>query len=153
MNVDVPGPESDWFDAPTTVHPNPNPAWQTSMWWYIAGLFREVAGLSPSLEAVASRLRLRIEQGWEDLGSVDVAMVQIDGVHFALHRMRDSASKDTIVSVIRDTEEDEAAIDILLTALGVGREALTFRGDPRGGEVEWLPLDPPAQAPPPAGAG
>ncbi|MFI0219726.1 hypothetical protein [Streptomyces lydicus] len=101
------------------------------MWWYIAGLFREVAGIAPSLEAVAGRLKLTTERGWEELGSVDVAMIQIRGVHFALHRMENSPMTDTIVSVIKETEDDEAAIDILLAALGIGREALTFRGNLR----------------------
>ncbi|WP_189965317.1 hypothetical protein [Streptomyces avidinii] len=44
------------------------------------------------------------------------------------------------MSVIQDTEGDEAAIDILLTALGVGREVLTFRGSLRSGDIEWLPV-------------
>ncbi|MFB7453326.1 hypothetical protein [Streptomyces sp. NPDC056194] len=139
MNFNVPGPEADWLDAPVSAGANPNPAWQTSMWWYISGLFRVVAGLAPSLDSVAGRLKLTTERGWEELCSVDVAMVQIRGVHFALHRMEDSPMTDTIVSVINETEDDEAAIAILLAALGVGREAMTFRGDLRSGEVAWLP--------------
>ncbi|WP_327425462.1 hypothetical protein OG963_00895 [Streptomyces sp. NBC_01707] len=141
MNFDVPGPEAGWLDAPVSACANPNPAWQTSMWWYISGLFRVVAGLAPSLDAVAGRLKLTTERGWEELSPVDVAMIQIRGVHFALHRMEYSPMTDTIVSVINETDDDEAAIDILLDALGIGREALTFRGDLRRGddEVEWLP--------------
>ncbi len=109
------------------------------MWWYISGLFRVVAGLAPSLDSVAGRLKLTTERGWEELSPVDVAMIQIRGVHFALHRMEYSPMTDTIVSVIKETDDDEAAINILLDALGIGREALTFRGDLRSGEVEWLP--------------
>ncbi|GHE73611.1 hypothetical protein GCM10017778_68630 [Streptomyces vinaceus] len=125
--------------APTSK--NPNPAWQTSMWWYVSGLFRVVAGLAPSLDSVAGRLKLTTERGWEELSPVDVAMIQIRGVHFALHRMEYSPMTDTIVSVINETDDDEAAIDILLDALGIEREALTFRGDLRRGDddVEWLP--------------
>ncbi|WP_189828188.1 hypothetical protein [Streptomyces finlayi] len=126
MNLDVPGPEADWMDAPTTACANPNPALQTSMWWYVSGLFREVAALAPSLEAMAGRLKLTIERGWEDLGGVDVAMIQIRGVHFALHRLQDSAMTDTIVSVLRETEDDQAALDVLLSALGIGRDAVTY---------------------------
>ncbi|WP_327302236.1 hypothetical protein OG730_00750 [Streptomyces sp. NBC_01298] len=141
MNLDVPGPEAGWLDAPVSARANPNPAWQTSMWWYVSGLFRVVAGLAPSLDSVAGRLKLTTERGWEELSPVDVAMIQIRGVHFALHRMEYSPMTDTIVSVINETDDDEAAIDILLDALGIGREALTFRGDLRSGddEVEWLP--------------
>ncbi|WP_407841410.1 hypothetical protein ACE1OC_41305 [Streptomyces sp. DSM 116496] len=149
MNFDVPGPEAGWLDAPVSACANPNPAWQTSMWWYISGLFRVVAGLAPSLDSVAVRFKLTTERGWEELSPVDVAMIQIRGVHFALHRMEFSPMTDTIVSVINETDDDEAAIDILLDALGIGREALTFRGDFRRGddEVEWLPAARPLDRP------
>ncbi|MFF3609295.1 hypothetical protein [Streptomyces sp. NPDC002463] len=117
------------------------------MWWYVSGLFRVVAGLAPSLDSVAGRLKLTTERSWEEPCSVDVAMVQIRDAHFALHRMEDSPMTDTIVSVINETEDDEAAIAILLAALGVGREVMTFRGDPRSGEVEWLPAARPLKWP------
>ncbi|MFI8391659.1 hypothetical protein [Streptomyces sp. NPDC085540] len=101
------------------------------MWWYVAGLFREVACLAPPLEALAHRLRLSIEHGWEELSEVDVAMAQIGGIHFALYRLNTSLLKDTIVSVHKDTEDDDVAINVLLTALGIGPDAVTYRGNVR----------------------
>ncbi|WSR11777.1 hypothetical protein OG457_00155 [Streptomyces sp. NBC_01207] len=39
---------------------------------------------------MAHRSRLSIEYGWEELSEVDVAMVQIRGIHFALYRLNTS---------------------------------------------------------------
>lgn len=69
-----------------------------------------------------------IEHSWEDLRSVDVAMLRIQGVGFSLHRLQGSPCQDTRVSVGRSTEDVDAALTLLLDALGVGREALTFVG-------------------------
>jgi hypothetical protein len=108
-----------------------NPARQGSLWDYAAGGFRLVAGLSPSLEALAARLRLDIERSWEDqLGEVDAAMFSIRKIHFALSHNDGHPSPDTKVWVSRDQTDVDAALDVLLDALGVGREALTYYLDP-----------------------
>lgn len=106
------------------------------MWWYVAGLLREVACLAPPSEALAHRLRLLIEHGWQELSEVDVAVVQIRGIHFALYRLNTSLLKGTIVCVLKDTEDDEAAINTPLTALGIGPDAVTYRGNVRSGEAQ-----------------
>ncbi|MEJ8670423.1 hypothetical protein WKI71_24380 [Streptomyces sp. MS1.AVA.1] len=70
------------------------------------------------------------------MGAVDVAMLRIQGVDFALHRLEGSPCQDTIVSVGRSTEDVDAALTMLLDALGSGREALTFvRDEETGYEV------------------
>jgi hypothetical protein len=108
-----------------------NPALQGSLWDYAAGGFRLVAGLSPSLEALAARLRLGIERSWEDqLGEVDAAMFSIRKIHFALSHNDGHPSPDTKVWVSRDQTDVDAALDVLLDALGIGREALTYYLDP-----------------------
>ncbi|KUN25238.1 hypothetical protein AQJ23_17965 [Streptomyces antibioticus] len=103
------------------------------MWEYAAGAFRLVAGLSPSLEALAARLRLVIERGWEDLGAVDVAMFRIQKIDFALSRLEGSPRPDVLVWVGRAQADTAEALDILLDALGIGEEAFTFRGDAETG--------------------
>ncbi|WP_404962134.1 hypothetical protein [Streptomyces sp. 147326] len=40
------------------------------------------------------------------------------------------------MSVIKDTEDDEVAINILLTALGIGPDAVTYRGNVRSDEAQ-----------------
>ncbi|SNX55809.1 hypothetical protein SAMN06272735_0240 [Streptomyces sp. TLI_55] len=129
----VPGPEPDWERAPEHQGGKRNPALQASMWEYAAGAFRLVAGLSPSLEVLAARLRLDIERGWEDLGPVDVAMFRIQKIDFALSRLEGSPSPDVLVWVGRAVADTDAALDILLNALGIGEAALTFRGDTETG--------------------
>jgi len=83
--VEVPGPEADWELAAAYQGGKRNPALQGSLWYYAAGSFRLVAGLSPSLGALAARLRLNVEKSWEDpLGEVEAAMFSIGKIHFAL---------------------------------------------------------------------
>ncbi|MFJ9718923.1 hypothetical protein ACIRPQ_23770 [Streptomyces sp. NPDC101213] len=106
------------------------------MWQYAASSFRLVAGLSPSLDVLAARLRLNIERGWEDLGAVDTAMFRIQKIDFALSRLESSPRSDVFVWVGRDQADVDVALGILLDALGIGEEALTFRSDIETGFVD-----------------
>lgn len=126
--VNVPGPEPDWETAPSYQGGKGNPAFQQSMWEFAASSFRVVAGLQPPLETLAARLRLTVERGWEDLGYVDVAMFRIEKREFALSELEGAAVPYTFVWVSRSVDDVEAALDSLLNALGIGREALAFRG-------------------------
>ena len=129
--VEVPGPEPDWELATAYQGGKRNPALQGSLWDYAVGGFRLVAGLRPSLDALAARLRLDTERSWEDpLGEVDAAMFSIRKIHFALSHNDGHPSPDTKVWVSRDQADVEAAVNVLLEALGIGREALTYCLDP-----------------------
>ena len=128
VEIEVPGPEPDW--QPATVppyHVGKNPAAQISTWQYACSSFKLVAGLKPPLEALAARLRLTVERGWEDLGAVDVALFRIRYVEFALSRLE--GKEYTFVWINQSQEDVEAALGLLLDALGVDREALAFVGD------------------------
>lgn len=139
--VEVPGPEPDWERA-DVQRGKRNPAWQASMWEYVTGAFRLVAGLSPPLDALTARLRLQTERSWEDgLGPVDAALFRIRKIDFALSRNQFNPSPDVHVWVSRNQTDVDAALDVLLEALGIGREALTFRGDEETGFVD-LRTDP-----------
>lgn len=133
--IEVPAPDPGWRAAPTYQGGNPNPAFQQSMWEFAVASFRLVAGLRPPLEALAARLLLTVERGWEDLGDVDAAMFRIKGTDFALSRIEGAVVQDTFVWVSRSQDDVDAALEILLGALGIGREALTFRGDVETGFV------------------
>jgi hypothetical protein len=132
-DVEVPGPEPDWEAAPSYQGGKRNPAFQQSMWEFAASSFRVVAGLQPPLDALAARLRLTVERGWEDLGYVDVAMFRIKETDFALSELEGAAVPYTSVWVSRSEDDVEAALDTLLGALGIGREALAFRGSVEAG--------------------
>ncbi|MFF7453248.1 hypothetical protein [Kitasatospora sp. NPDC008115] len=65
--------------------------------------------------------------GWEDLGAVDVVMFRIQRVDFALSRLDGAVDPSTFVRVVRSEQDADAALDILLGALGIGHDALAFR--------------------------
>jgi hypothetical protein len=134
--VEVPGPEPDWETAPEYQGGKRNPAFQRGLWEYATSSFRLVAGLSPSLDVLAARLRLNVERSWEDLGWVDAAMFSIRKFHFALSRLEGGPSPGVFVWVSRDHADVDAALDVLLDALGIGREAVTFVGDIETGFVD-----------------
>ncbi|WP_329550618.1 hypothetical protein [Streptomyces sp. NBC_00696] len=71
------------------------------MWEYAASSFRLFAGLSPSMDVLAARLRLNIERSWEDLGAVDAAVFRIQKIDFALSRLEGSPCPDVFVWVSR----------------------------------------------------
>ncbi|MET8630035.1 hypothetical protein ABZW30_41015 [Kitasatospora sp. NPDC004669] len=127
-DVDVPGPEPDWETAPEYQGGKHNPAFQQSAWEFAASSFHIVAGLQPPLDVLAARLRLSVERTWEDLGYVNVAMFRIKRTDFALSEFEGGHSPYTAVWVSRSSDNVEAALDILLGALGIGREALAFHG-------------------------
>jgi hypothetical protein len=134
--VEVPGPEPDWERAPEYQGGKRNPALQRGLWEYATRSFRLVAGLSPSLDVLAARLRLNVERSWEDLGWVDAAMFSIQTFHFALSRLEGGPSPDVFVWVSRDHADVDAALDVLLDALGIGRVAVTFVGDIETGFID-----------------
>ncbi|MET8274681.1 hypothetical protein AB0P40_19835 [Streptomyces sp. NPDC079189] len=134
--AEVPGPESGWERAPEYQGGRRNPAFQASMWEYAASSFQLIAGLSPSLDVLAARPRLNIERGWEDLGPVDAAMFSIQKIDFALSRLEGNPCPDVFVWVSRAQSDVEAALDILLDVLGIGREAISFRNNGESGFVD-----------------
>ncbi|MBB1259618.1 hypothetical protein [Streptomyces alkaliterrae] len=129
----VPGPEAGWERAEEYQGGKRNPAFQMSVWEYATRGFRVIGGLDVSLPDLAARLRLDVERGWCDLGTVDAAMFKVRGIDFALSRTEGNPAPDVHVWAAREQEDAEAALDVLLSSLGVGREALTFWGDSDSG--------------------
>ncbi|MCX5136410.1 hypothetical protein OOK06_30520 [Streptomyces sp. NBC_00340] len=136
LAVEPPGPEPDWEPAPHYQGGKCNPALQSSMWEYAASSLRLVAGLSPSLDLLAARLRLTVERSWEDLGPVQAAMFRIQGIDFALHRLESNPRPDVFVWIGRTQTDTDAALALLLDVLGIGTEAITFRADDEGTFVD-----------------
>ncbi|WP_026411342.1 hypothetical protein [Actinomadura oligospora] len=132
--IEVPGPEPDWEAAASCQGGKRNPAFQSGMWEYASSRFRIVAGLAAPLEPLAARLRLQIERSWEEPGPVDAAMFCIQRTDFALSRANAAHDATTYIwvglPVSRSRKQTDAAIHLLLNALGLSPEALTFRSDP-----------------------
>ncbi|MER5618783.1 hypothetical protein [Streptomyces sp. NPDC002215] len=82
------------------------------------------------------RLQLSIERSWEDLGAVDAAMFRTQKIDFALSRLEGNPCRDVFVWVSRAQTDIEAALDILLDALEIGAEAITFRANEGGVYVD-----------------
>lgn len=60
-------------------------------------------------------------------------MFRIRRVDFALSRLEGSPDPSTFVWVGRSEQDVDAALGILLDALGIGRDALSFRCDEETG--------------------
>jgi hypothetical protein len=84
-------------------------------------------------------LRLEVETSWEELGHVDAAMFSIGRIDFAPSQGRGNPRSDVFVWVGRDKADPDAALDVLLAALGISRDALTFRGDMDTGFADLRP--------------
>lgn len=122
--IDVPGPEPGWESAAAYQGRKRNPALQVSLWEWVACDFRSVDELTVPLETLAARLRLTIEHTWEDPGPVDVALFRIASTEFVLSHRRNSPQTPTFIWVRKDTGNVEEALNLLVAALGLGRESL-----------------------------
>ncbi|MER5556538.1 hypothetical protein ABT001_33630 [Streptomyces sp. NPDC002793] len=63
-------------------------------------------------------------------------MFSIQNIDFALSRLEGNPCPDVFVWVSRAQSDVEAALDILLDALGIGRAAITFRNNSESGFVD-----------------
>ncbi|MFD8544118.1 hypothetical protein [Streptomyces sp. NPDC059649] len=129
--LSVPPPEPDWEAAPVYQGGKRNPAFQTSAWEYAAAHFRLIAGLRVPLESLATRLRLTLEPGWDDLGTMRLAMFRIRTIDFAL--TRHDGQEVVLVWLGRATPEEDAALELLLNVCGLDHRALRFVGNPTTG--------------------
>ncbi|MEU9133742.1 hypothetical protein AB0D08_37595 [Kitasatospora sp. NPDC048540] len=88
-----------------------------------------IAGLEPPIDALAARLRLRVERSWEDLGEVDAAVFSVERLQFTVSLMT-YGQAESWVWLHRAHEDADAALAVLLRALGPGRDAVAFTGGP-----------------------
>ncbi|MFJ1709400.1 hypothetical protein [Kitasatospora sp. NPDC088346] len=129
----VPGPEPGWQPAASPpYYTGENPPSQVSLWEAAGGSFRMIAGLKPPIDAFAARLRLKVERSWEDLGEVDAAVFTVERLRFTLSLMT-YGQAETWVWLHRAHEDADAALAVLLRALGLGQDAVAFTGGPDTG--------------------
>ncbi|MGW8568761.1 hypothetical protein [Streptomyces niveus] len=122
--ISLPGPEADWASA---TSPTPgNPARQCSVFQAAAEPLISLALLAVELDSVARRLRLTVEESWDEHGALRAAFFTLDGTDFVVtQHERDPVG--TYVWVRKSGPVEPAGrMAVLLAALGVGPDAVAY---------------------------
>ncbi|GAA2819403.1 hypothetical protein [Streptomyces showdoensis] len=128
--IEVPGPEADWQPAAQLpYYTGKNPAYQYSVWEHTAPLFQMIGGLALPVQPVAQRLRLQVERSWDGLDDLDVVLFRLRGFSFAISKHDGNPLGLSFVWLTEPHEQGDKALDILLEVVGIGEEAVAFRGD------------------------
>ncbi|WP_228183971.1 hypothetical protein [Streptomyces anulatus] len=128
--IEVPGPELDW--QPATQAPyysGKNPAYQYSAWEHSAHLFQMIGGLALPVQPVAQRLRLHVERSWDGLDELDAVLFELKGFSFAISKHDGNPLGIAYVWLTQLHEQADKALDTLLEVVGIGENAVAFRGD------------------------
>ncbi|WP_406511121.1 hypothetical protein OG851_00615 [Streptomyces sp. NBC_00161] len=135
--IEVPGPEADWQPAmQPPYYTGKNPAHQYSVWEHSAPLFQMIGVLALPVQPVAQRLRLHVERSWDGLDGLDVVLFGLKGFSFAVSKHDGNPLGVSCVWLTQPHKEADKALDTLLNMVGIGEEAVTFRGDPRKDQPE-----------------
>lgn len=128
--IEVPGPEFDWQPAAQAPYgTGKNPAYQYSAWKHSACLFRMIGGLALSVQPIAQRLRLHVERSWDGLDELDVVLFELKGFSFAISKHDGNPLGISYVWLTQPHEQADKALDALLKVVGIGENAVAFRGD------------------------
>lgn len=119
--------------------PEGDPARQCSMFQAATEPLIALALLAVELDALARRLRLTVEESWDEHGAVRAVFFTLDGTDFvATCHERDPAG--TCVWVRKSGPVDPAErMAVLLTALGVGSDAVSYSTWGIGTDLSHLP--------------
>ncbi|MER0484575.1 hypothetical protein ABR737_40670 [Streptomyces sp. Edi2] len=130
-DIEVPGPGPDWQQAAIPpYYTGNNPAHQWSVWERCSSLFQMIGGLALPVQPVAGRLRLHVERSWDGLGELDVVLFGLRGFSFAISEHDGNPAGISLVWLTQRHEDADKALDVLLEVVGIGEEAVAFRGDP-----------------------
>ncbi|MFD4177591.1 hypothetical protein [Streptomyces anulatus] len=128
--IEVPGPEPDWQPAAQLpYYTGKNPAYQYSVWEHYAPLFQMIGVLALSVQPVAQRLRLHVERSWDGLDELDVVLFRLKGFSFAISKHDGNPVGVSYVWLTEPHEQADKALDTLLEVVGIGEDAVAFRGD------------------------
>ncbi|MFF1414607.1 hypothetical protein ACFVX6_33390 [Streptomyces sp. NPDC058289] len=146
--IEVPGPEPDW--QPATQPPyytGKNPANQYSVWEHSAPLFQMIGALALPVQPIAQRLRLHVERSWDGLDELDVVLFRLEGFRFAISRHDGNPLGVSYVWLTQPHERADTALDTLVTAVGIGEDAVAFRGDAHDFRAERIVTSPETGSP------
>lgn len=82
------------------------------------------------VQPAARRLRLLVERSWDGLDALDVVLFRLRGFSFALSKHDGNPAGISLVWLTQRHEDADKALDVLLEVIGIGEEAVAFRGDP-----------------------
>lgn len=82
------------------------------------------------MQPAARRLRLLVERSWDGLDALDVVLFRLRGFSFALSEHDGNPAGISLVWLTQRHEDADKALDVLLEVIGIGEEAVAFRGDP-----------------------
>ncbi|MFF8503204.1 hypothetical protein ACF07L_21485 [Streptomyces anulatus] len=135
--IEVPEPEPDWQPAAQLpYYTGKNPAYQYSVWEHHAPLFQMIGVLALSVQPVAQRLRLHVERSWDGLDELDVVLFRLKGFSFAISKHDGNPVGVSYVWLTEPHEQADKALDTLLEVVGIGEDAVAFRGDPHKDPTE-----------------
>ena len=133
----LPDPEPDWRPALSYQGGNSNPVRQRSMWDRAARNYREIAILRLKLRQIADRLRLHLETGFDELGNIEAAFIEIGDIDFVVYRYH--PDQGVLVDLHRGVELTASeALDRLLSVLGADRGVIAALRQPDG---TWETMD------------
>ncbi|MGA6171536.1 hypothetical protein ACPEIF_14945 [Streptomyces sp. NPDC012600] len=137
--IEVPGPEPDWQPATQPSYgTGRNPAHQFSVWEHSVHLFQMIGVLALPVQPVAERLRLIVERSWDGLDSLDAVLFELRGFGFAISKHDGNPVGVSYVWLTMPHEQADQALDTLLEVVGIGEDAIVFRGNPHEGPGEGL---------------
>ncbi|WP_328391704.1 hypothetical protein OHS81_02100 [Streptomyces sp. NBC_00400] len=71
-----------------------------------------------------------MERSWDGLDALDVVLFRLRGFSFALSEHDGNPAGISLVWLTQRHEDADKALDVLLEVIGIGEEAVAFRGDP-----------------------
>ncbi|MEV6682332.1 hypothetical protein AB0N09_36555 [Streptomyces erythrochromogenes] len=88
-----------------------------------------IGALALPVQPVARRLCLHVERSWDGLDGLDVVMFRLEGFSLAISKHDGNPLGISYVWLTQPHERADEALDALLEAVGIGEEAVAFRGD------------------------
>ncbi|MFE2912452.1 hypothetical protein ACFXI0_07845 [Kitasatospora indigofera] len=137
--IEMPDAEGDWGPATEFQAGGRNQVRQASMFQSATWPLISLALLSVDLEAVARRLRLTLETSWDGHGSVRAAFFVLDGTDFVVTHHEGDAPGTHVWTRKGGSFDPAARVGSLLTALGLGPEAVSYSTWGAGTDLRHLP--------------
>ncbi|MEU9336561.1 hypothetical protein AB0D49_25880 [Streptomyces sp. NPDC048290] len=136
---EIPDAEDGRGPAPEPRASGHSPVRQASMFQSTAWPLSSLALLSVDLETVAQRLRLTLETSWDGHGPLRGAYFELDGTDFVVTHHEGDAPGTHVWTRKGGPVDPAARAGSVLTALGVGPEAVSYSTFGVGTDLSQLP--------------